>query len=110
MSESSKHLNVVLANQPESVKKKKKKTKLSPFEIMCKHHPILKKLSPYFNFELLLRKIWLVEEGEKLYEKGETKAIMWIILYGKFDITVGKAKDDVMFREEALAIPNTKLW
>jgi len=83
--------DILVIKEPErEPQKKSRKTKRqSPFQIICTHHPLLSKFSPYFNYELLLRKIRILEPGEELYSKGESKELMWMILYGELDITLG---------------------
>ena len=48
-------------------KKGKKKNKVHPFELLCRYHPLLKKFSPYLNYELLMRNIKEFEKGEIVY-------------------------------------------
>jgi len=39
-----------------------------------------------FNYEILQRKVMIVEKDEFLYWKGDKKSALWIVLYGWFKL------------------------
>lgn len=46
----------------------------------------MNKLSPFFNYELLLRKIRTLDVGDTVYENGGKGHQMWLVLYGKLEL------------------------
>ena len=56
---------------------------MSPVDILTKYHPILKRFTVGFNYELLLNRVKVVEAFQPVYTVGAKATQMYIILYGR---------------------------